>query len=445
MVDRFEFARQRIGPGRGQRALAAQAVRAALVSVAGLVGRPVSNQAGDPVGRVVDLVVRYGPDEADAYPPLSGVIVQIGDRRSWVPASHVGAVQRDRVVLVSAKFDLREFNARPGEVLLVGQVMDRQLVDVDGRRLIRASDLYLADLAGVVRLVGVDVSVGTLLRRLGPRRLRTRPTPERVVDWAAIHPLGEAGGGVRLVDAARAFRALRPGELADLLEDLDRSGRRHLLDTLDSATVADAVEEMQADDVSALLRAIPTERAAALLAEMEPDEAVDALRDLSGPEREGMLRLLPVGRAKELGGLLGYAEDRAGGFMTTVLLVMRQTDTVRDVRTRLRERSEHLMELDRIVVVDDAGRVVDEVSMQELLLAEPEDTVASLVAPPWPVTVLPEATSAEVAERLVENRCGSVLVIDAENRPVGRILADDIVDVLLPDRGRLSLLHWAPQ
>jgi hypothetical protein len=218
----------------------------------------------------VDLVVRYGPGEADAYPPLSGLIVRIGDRHSWVPATHVGQVQHDRVVLASARTDLREFVARPGEVLLAGQVMDRQLLDVDGRRVIRAADLYLADLGGAVRLVGVDVSVATLLRRLGPRRLRTRPTPERVVDWAAIHPLGEAGGTVRLQGVGHAFRALRPGELADLLEDLNRSGRRQLLDTLDAGTAADAVEEMQAGDVQALLRDIPAERAAGLLAEMEP-------------------------------------------------------------------------------------------------------------------------------------------------------------------------------
>ncbi len=121
MVDRFEFARQRMGPGREQRALAARAVREALVSVAGLVWRPVSDQAGDPVGRLVDLVVRYGPDEVDGYPPLSGLIVRVGDRRSWVPATHVGAVQRDRVVLRSAKLDLREFQPRPGRCCWPGR------------------------------------------------------------------------------------------------------------------------------------------------------------------------------------------------------------------------------------------------------------------------------------------------------------------------------------
>jgi Mg/Co/Ni transporter MgtE len=111
----------------------------------------------------------------------------------------------------------------------------------------------------------------------------------------------------------------------------------------------------------------------------------------------------------------------------------------------LREHGEHLAELDRIVVVDAEGRVLDEVSMQELLLAELDDPVAALLAPPWPVSVLPDATSAEVAEQLVENRCGSVLVVDADNRPIGRILADDIVDVLMPDRGRLTVLRWAPK
>ncbi len=109
---------------------------------------------------------------------------------------------------------------------LAEQVLDHQLVDIDGVKVIRAADLYLARIYGRIRLVGVDVSAQSLLRRLGPARFQHKPTPERVIDWAAIQPFGETEEGVapevRLRTTNQRLDRLRPGELADLLEDLMR-------------------------------------------------------------------------------------------------------------------------------------------------------------------------------------------------------------------------------
>lgn len=430
------------------RALATRTARDALISVAGLLGRPVTNPAGDIVGRVADLVVRYGQAtdaESESYPPLSGLIAKVGDRRTWIPANQIAAVSRTAVSLSSARLDLQDFQARPGEVLLAGQVMDRQLLNVDGRHVIRAADLYVTALAGANRLVGVDVSLNTLLRRLGPVRWRTRPTPDRVIDWAAIEPLGDARGGVQLRESTHALRGLRPGELADLLEELGRAERQQLLDVLDPELAADAVEEMQPADVHALLTDSPPERSRQLLDAMEPDEAVDALRDMKPADRDKLLRLMPADRAQELGTLLGYSEDRAGGFMTSTVFTVTPAETVADVRARLAQQYAHRNDLDRVVVTDADGCLIDEVSMLEMLLAEPGTEMADLVAPPWPVTVSPDASSADVADQLIENRSGSVLVVNDHNQPIGRILADDIVDALVPERGRLTFLHWAAQ
>ncbi|MUL79737.1 magnesium transporter MgtE N-terminal domain-containing protein [Mycolicibacterium sp. CBMA 226] len=426
--------------------MATRAVRDALISVAGLLGRPVLNQGGEPVGRVADLVVRYSTESADHNgPPLSGLIVKVGDRRSWISADQIATVSRTSVQLSSARLDLVEFAPRPGEVLLAGQVLDRQLLNVDGRKVIRAADLYVTAVGNQYRLVGVDVSLNALLRRLGPARWRTRPTLGRVIDWAAIQPLGDARGGVQARESTQALRGLRPGELADLLEELGRSERQQLLDVLDPELAADAVEEMQPDDVYALLIDSPPERARELLEAMEPDEAVDALRDMKRSDRDHLLGLLPAERAVELGRSLGYSEDRAGGFMTTVVFTVTASETVTEVRARLAEQYAHRNDLDRVVVIDDDGRVVDEVSMLEMLLAQPDTSMRQLVAPPWPVTVGPDATSAEVADQLIESRAGSVLVVDDDNRPIGRILADDIVDALVPERGRFTFLHWEAQ
>jgi CBS domain-containing protein len=432
---------------RSQRALASRAVRDALVSGAGLIGRPVRNQSGEEVGRLVEIVVNFSAaGGSEPYPPATGLVVRIGRRRTWVPAAQIAQVTHGEVRLNSARLDLRDVVRRPGEVGLATDVLDHQLIDLEGRRVIRAADVVLAPLRGELRLVGVDVSILSLIRRLGPAWLRIRPTPDRVIDWAGIQPLSEENraAGVRMRASAQALKALRPGELADLLEQLGRSERLQLLDSLDPATAADAVEEMEPDDVRTLLHDSEPRAAAALLGEMEPDEAADALRDLPEEERRQFLEAMPAEAATHLARLLGYDENRAGGLMTTTLVLCEEHETVSEVRNKLRTFESHAVDLTAIAIVDGDGRLLDDVTVLELLLAEPATRLADLIGPPWPVTVGPETPLSEVARQLIENRSASIVVVDPEGRPLGRILADDLVDALVPDKGRLQLFRQAP-
>lgn len=425
-----------------QRATTARAVRQVIVSLAGLLGEPVLNQAGQDVGRVVDVVARlYGEER---YPPVTGLVVRVGRRRAFLDASAIAAVKHRKVTLRTARLDLRDYVRRPGEVLLARDVLDHQLVDVDGVQVIRAADLYLAPVAGQVRLVGVDVSVQSLLRRLGPKRLRARPTPDKVIDWEAVAPFGEQStegpSTVRLRARQEALRRLRPGELADLLEDLGRPGRQELLASLERETAADALEEMDPDELEGLLRESSPERAAELVAAMEPDEAVDALRDLSGQEREELLERMPPPIRQRLAGLLYYPEDRAGGFMTTLLVAASEQDTVGEIRARLAEQAEHRNEIDAVAVCDAQRRLLADVPLFDLLIAPTEQRLEALLGEKphtSPVVVGPQADVGEVAAALVESRRSSLLVVDEDCHPLGRILADDVLDALTPETGRL--------
>jgi CBS domain-containing protein len=419
---------------RTQRLTARRAVRQALVSLAGLLGRPVYNQVGAEVGRLADVVARWGDD---AYPPVTGLVVRIGGRLAFVPVEQVARLGHRQVELRSARLDLRDFERRQGEVLLAKDVLDHQLVDTDGIKVIRAADLYLAPSDLAILLVGVDVSLQTLLRRLGPARFRPLPTPDQVIDWAAIEPFGTSTGEVKLRTTNRALQRLRPGELADLLEDLGRGGRHELLASLEPETAADALEEMDPDELVALLHEVPDDRAAALVARMEPDEAVDILRELDAGEREELLDRMPAATARQLRDLLAFPEDTAGGFMNANLVLVRQDDTVAAVRQRLREFAPQQPDLGAVLVTDDQGRLVDVVGLLELFVAEPGQRMAELTGPPEPVTIGPEAGLREVVDVLVEGRATTLVVVDEADRPIGRILADDVIDALLPERGRL--------
>jgi CBS domain-containing protein len=419
---------------RTQRLTARRAVRRALVSLAGLLGRPVYNQVGAEVGRLVDVVARWG---GDAYPPVTGLVVRVGGRGAFVPVEQVARLGHRQVELRSARLDLRDFERRQGEVLLAKDVLDHQLVDTDGIKVIRAADLYLAPSEHAILLVGVDVSLQTLLRRLGPVRFRPLPTPDQVIDWAAIEPFGTSAGQVQLRTTNRALHRLRPGELADLLEDLGRGGRNELLASLEPETAADALEEMEPDELVALLHEVPDDRAAALVARMEPDEAVDILRELDADEREDLLGRMPATTARQLRDLLAFPEDTAGGFMNANLVLVREGDTVAEVRQRLRELATQQPDLDAVLVTDDQGRLVDVVGLLELFVAEPGQRMAELAGPPEPVTIGPDSGLSEVVDGLVEGRASTLVVVDEAGRPLGRILADDVIDALLPERGRL--------
>ena len=410
-------------------------VRTELVSMAGLIGRPVLNQAGQQIGHVADVVARW--DSNQAYPPVTGLIVRVGRRRAWLPVDAVEEFGRDQIRLRTARLDLREVARRPGEVELARDVIDHQLVDTDGARVIRASDLYLARVAGVVQLVGVDVGFNSLLRRLGPARFRSRPTPDRVIDWASITSFGsQRGPGGTLQTAGHGLHRLRPGELADLLEDLGRAERQELLSHLTPQQAADALEEMQEEELVQLLRESETAQAAGLLSRMEPDEAADGLRDLDPGERDKLLAAMPAEARQRVATLLGYGERTAGGIMTTVLVVTTPAETITQVRDRLRASREHDEDLAGVIVLGDDGQLLDDLTMTELFLADPGMTVHDLIGPPWPVTVTPGAGLDEITERLAETRHSSVLVVDEEERPLGRILADDVLDMLAPDRSR---------
>src|SRR3984957_14027093 len=259
---------------RVERLTALRHVRSELVSLAGLIGKPVLNQSGQQIGHMADVVARW--DSNPPYPPVTGLIVRVGRRRAWLPVDAVGEVARDRIRLRTARLALRDVALRPGEVELARDVIDHQLVDTDGARVVRASDLYLARVAGVAQLVGVDVGFNSLLRRLAPARFRYRPPPDKVIDWASITSFGsQHGPGGTLQASSRGLQRLRPGALADLLEDLGRTGRRDLLARLTPAQAADALEEMQAEELVQLLRESDTADAAEPLGPTEPAGAAE--------------------------------------------------------------------------------------------------------------------------------------------------------------------------
>lgn len=418
--------------GRSDSALTKKSIRDSLVSVAGLIGRPVRDESGRDIGQLVDIVVRH--DDA-TYPPVSGLIVKVGQRTSYIKGAKISALNHNEIRISSLKINLEDFQRRDGESLLDADVLDHQIVDVDGLRVVRSSDLYLAPLDKEVRLVGVDISFRSFVRRLFPGSLSRVPTLDHVVDWATIASLTSGTGVVRTAGQRSKLAQLRPADLADLLEDLAGREQGAFVDLLDPNLAADALEEMEEEDLQGLLRGLPAERAAELLALMEPDESAEVMRDLDDEHRDSILEQMDKPTAKVLRELISFDEKLAGGMMTTHMLVIKQSDSVETALKLLIEHKERDV-VDGVLVVDSKGRLVDHIQTIELVAASPTALIETLIAAPFPTTVKIETPLDEVIEEFSNNRGSSIVVVDEKGKPIGRILADDLVDALTADEGR---------
>jgi CBS domain-containing protein len=412
--------------GRSELVLQRKNVRESLVSVAGLIGKPVKYQGGKEIGRLVDVVVRHGED---SYPPVSGLIVKVGQSKSFIDGARISKLTQNEIQLTSAKVDLTEFTRREGESLLDADVLDHQIVDVNGLRVVRSSDLYLAPLDREIRVVGVDISFKAFLRRIFPGALGRGPIPKHVIDWANVASLAHGTGVVRSNESRAALGQLRPADLADLIEDLAGRERNALIEMLDPDLAADALEEMEDDELQGLLRGLSAQRSAELISRMEPDEGAEVLRDLDSDHRESIFMEMDVSVAKQLRKLVEFDETLAGGIMTSHMLITHEDDTVASALALLVEHKSRDIS-DGVVVVDAKGKLLDHIQIIELIAAKPAAKLSSLMGPPYPTSVNLNTRLDEVIDEFSNNRGASIIVVDEKNKPVGRILADDLVDAL---------------
>ena len=415
--------------GRRDSVLERKNIRDSLVSVAGLIGRPIRDETGRGIGKLVDIVVRHGET---TYPPVSGLIVKVGNSTSFIDGASISKLTHDEIRLSSMKVNLEEYKRRPGESLLDADVLDHQIVDVNGLRVVRSSDLYLAPLDREIRVVGVDISFRSFVRRIFPGSLSRRPTPEHVVDWAAVASLADGTGVVRSSESRAALSQLRPADLADLIEDLAGREQGALIELLDPDLAADALEEMEDDELQGLLRGLPSQRAAELITRMEPDESAEVLRDLDVDHRESIFAEMDSKIATQLRKLVSFDETLAGGIMTTHILVTRETDTVGAALKLLVENRERDIS-DGVVVVDAKGKLLDHIQIIELVAAKSSAELSTLIGPPFPTAIDSNTRLKDVIEEFANNRGSSIIVVDEKNKPVGRILADDLVDALTSD------------
>ncbi|MFY9825710.1 MAG: CBS domain-containing protein [Thermoanaerobaculia bacterium] len=394
-----------------------------------IVDRPVEGKTGELIGRLDDVIVRMGDDR---YPPISGLVVRDGRRRFFV-SSHLLQKLNGSARLSSSTVDLQSFTRRAGEVLLRRDVLDHQLIDITGRRIVRVNDVQLTEIDGGYRVVGVDISPQALLRRLGPRTLAGRVVGRQIVDWNDVQYLASTAP-VQLKVSYDRLAELHPVDLARIVDALSYRESAEIVAALDEETAAETLEEVSDERVADLLEGMDQERAADILEEMAPGAAADALEDLDEEVAEQLLARMEPEEAADVQALLEYDEDSAGRIMTTDFVRVLESTTVGEALTLIRSLEEVPDPLLAVYVVaaDDPGMLRGLVRLRTLILSDPATPVTEVMDEDLP-TVRPEDRAESAAHVLAEYNLLAVPVLDEERHLLGIVTVDDALAVLLPE------------
>jgi CBS domain-containing protein len=406
-----------------------------------LVGRPVRDRHGESLGKVRDLIVALG----EQYPPVTGLVVRVaGGRDIFLPWTDVEEIDADGARLRTTLIDMASFRQRPNEIRLWLDLLDKQIVDVEDRKIVRVNDIQLAPVEGRLRLVAVDVGLAGILRRLGlagPGERLARALhleAENYIEWEDVDPVESSVSSLKLKVPHEALGTLHPADVAHIVEQLAPRDRAGILAALDDERAADVLEELAADDQVDILEALSPEKAADILEEMGPDEAADLVADLSEERQEQLLGLMEPEEASDVRELLAYGEETAGGLMTTDFITVTPEMTAEQVIERLRELHPDADQVYYLYVADADGMLVGTITLRGLIVAAPETAVRDFMRPD-PISVGVDLDAEQVGGAIARYNLLALPVVDREGRMQGIVTVDDAFERALGEGWRKRL------
>jgi magnesium transporter len=406
-----------------------------------LLGKPVLDVNGLQIGRLSDLSVSV----ADMFPPVVSFVVQRG---RWEPFAltgrwaDVGDIDGPAIQLTVGIQALTPTKSLTnGEVLARETLLDKQIVDMSGAKVVRVNDLHFLKLGktdlrlahvdvgtrGLVRRMGWEHAIDSLLRQVAPHARYL--TADQLIRWQYVQPLSLDANAhsLRLSVLQRQLSELHPADIAEILTELDRHERASMFQSLDPETAADALAEVEDLRIQTqLIETVPPAHAADILEEMPPDEAADLLGELSHETSTALLSEMESDEAEDVRELLSYAPDTAGGMMTTEFIALPADLTVEETFTRLRAIAPEVEAIYYLFVVDSGGRLVGVLTLRHLILAEPSTALRDIMIDE-PARVHHTDSRDTVAEIVEKYDLLALPVVDDEQVLVGMITVDDVV------------------
>jgi CBS domain-containing protein/sporulation protein YlmC with PRC-barrel domain len=392
--------------------------------------KPVLSPTGEKIGKLKDVIV----SSDHSYPIIKALKINTNDKRtlniSW---RYIGTLGNEIKLKYPLK-DFKEYKIQKHDIILLKDVMDRQVVDIEDKKIRRVNDIKISPTNGHFHVIGVDIGVNGILRRLSLNRI-AKPfgitSNEDLISWKDIDTVESDYSKVKLKVPKQKIKKLHPADMAEIVDQLGLNESLNILNSLDDESAADTLEEVSPERQVSLLEGMDSQRAAELLDEMSPDDAADVLADLPDEKAEELLDLMEPEESDDLRKLLKYPENTAGGIMTTEFAYVDQDLAVKDVLNSLRQMADDVETIYYVYIISKKGDLVGVISLRDILLSEPETKVSEIMHTHIIKANVMEDQH-EVAQKIAKYNLIALPVVEDETQLRGIITVDDAIDIVLP-------------
>ena len=402
-----------------------------------ILGRPVFDDEGEQIGTISDLAIATG----EVFPRVTSLAFTGPHKTPFMISwrKYVSGFDEDGHLHLSVPSrDIRFSYLQPDEVLLSRDLLDKQIVDTQGMKVVRVNDLKLSDSPKGMRLLGAEVGTRALIRGISRHleravcavaRVLGHPIKERLITWSYMELIERDMSQIKLSVTHKRLNELHPADVADILEHLDPQQRVRVFEHLDNDQAAETISEMEDEFQADVIDDLSDRKGAALLNEMDPDDAADIIGDLPYEKAEALLHLMGVDEEATLRSLLGYREETAGGIMTTEFVAFDDSLTVEQVVAHLRESSEEQGGIHYLYTTTADGVLTGVLSMRTLVVSDPKDRLSDIAYKDL-ITASPDIDQEECAEMISKYGLLALPVVDERGFMIGLVTIDDAIDVL---------------
>ena len=400
--------------------------------------KPVLDQTGEELGKLRDIIVGLG----EPFPAVISVVVSSGKNTYVVPWDKINLFNR-RVISVNARMDsLIPSDVSSSDILICRDLLDKQIVDINGAKLVRVNDLELGDVKGKLCLVAADIGLRGILRRLGLEKrgekflsLFKYKLQHKLISWTYVQSVEPKLTRLTLTVSRQKVSSLHPADLAEIISEVSQKERTAIFGSLDVETAAEALHELEPRVQADIIDDMSKERASDILELMPPDEAADVLGDLPEAKAQELINLMEKEEAEDVQELMEHEDNTAGGLMTTEYLAFPPDMTVEEAIKELRLEAPDVETIYYLYIVDQNEHVNGVLSLKNLILASPNTLLSDIMKTPAK-TLSQDVKQKDVAEFISKYNLLAVPVVDENMIMRGIVTVDDVVDFLLPTASR---------
>ena len=393
----------------------------------------IINEQGQQMGKLWDLVMTPG----EVFPQVSHILVKSHKTVQAIPWKDIVLFNRF-VISVTTNAEPITFSTQEGEILVRRDILDKQIVDVDGAKVVRVNDLKLGAQKELLCIIAVDIGFRGLLRRLGYERLGeivangfNKELSHHEISWEYVQPLELNVSRLALTMAREQMADMHPADIAGIISQISHKQIQTVLTSLDTETAGEAIHELDPELRTRVITQLDSEQASDILEEMDPDEAADVLGDLPEEKAQELLGLMDEEEAEDIQELMEHEDDTAGGLMNSEFISIVPDMSVEAALREVRLLAPEVETVYYAYVIDLNELPLGVVSLKELLTSPPATPVADIMTTNLK-TVNVDSTPEEILEIIAKYNLIAVPVLDEDEKIAGIVTVDDILELFLP-------------